>query len=534
MSEQHAELNTDPDTVDLSRVHLVGIGGAGMSGVARILLARGAKVSGSDVKDSRPVRALRSMGAEIAVGHKAESLQLTGSLPTVVVTSFAAIPKENPELQAASEHGIPVIRRSDLLAELMEGYTQVLIAGTHGKTSTTSMAVTALQGAGADPSFAIGGQLNRAGTNAHHGSGDIFVAEADESDASLLRYRPSIAVVTNIEPDHLDYFGSPENYFQVFQDFAELIENDGVLVACLDDKHTADLAVACARRGITVLGYGSSSQTRAPEVADLLVAEVTGTQVLAAGTRVWVQVRVPDAVALQNNQFVATQRDIALDYLVQTPGYHMVLNSVAAVLAGAAAGADPQKLAEGVASFAGVRRRFEYHGDVSSGALHGAKVYDDYAHHPTEVMAVLTAAREQVLAEANGGKVIACFQPHLYSRTKEFYQEFAQALSLADACVVLDIFGARETPVEGLTSRIITNAMEESVTVRYEPDMAAAPATVASLAGPHDLVLTMGAGSVTVLAPEILQHLRLVSAGEAVEPHGEELKPHAVEDQAGR
>lgn len=502
MSDMHAELNTNPDTVDLSRVHLVGIGGAGMSGVARILLSREATVSGSDMKDSRPVRALRSMGAEIAIGHCAENLELSGSLPTVVVTSFAAIPKDNPELRAAAEHGIPVIRRSDLLAELMDGSTQVLIAGTHGKTSTTSMAVTALQGAGVDPSFAIGGQLNRAGTNAHHGTGDIFVAEADESDASLLRYRPSIAVVTNIEPDHLDYFGTADNYFQVFRDFAELIADDGVLVACLDDAHTADLAVACAQRGITVLGYGTASQTRSPEVDRLVVAEVTATEVLAAGTRVWLQLRVTRGVGSTE------ESAMSLDYLVQIPGYHMVLNSVAAVLAGTAAGVDPEKLAEGVASFAGVRRRFEYHGAVDGGRFDGVKVYDDYAHHPTEVMAVLTAAREQVLAEAQGGKVIACFQPHLYSRTKEFYQEFAQALSLADACVVLDIFGARETPVEGLTSRIITNAMEESVTVRYEPDMSAVPETVASLASPHDLVLTMGAGSVTVVAPEILQHLR--------------------------
>ena len=506
------------DTIDFSRVHLVGIGGAGMSGVARILLSRDATVSGSDVKDSRPVRALRSMGAEIAIGHSAENLELSGSLPTVVVTSFAAIPQDNPELAAAARHGIPVIRRSDLLAELMDGYTQLLIAGTHGKTSTTSMAVTALQAAGTDPSFAIGGQLNRAGTNAHQGTGEVFVAEADESDASLLRYRPSIAVVTNIEPDHLDYFGTAENYFQVFEDFADLIADDGVLVACLDEKHTADLAVECARRGITVLGYGTSSQTRSPEVADLLVAEITATEVLTAGTRVWLQLRLPagihsarSAAGAKSSQRAGAKnqaQEISLEYLVQIPGYHMVLNSVAAVLAGTAAGVDAQKLADGVASFAGVRRRFEYHGEVTSGPFAGVKVYDDYAHHPTEVMAVLTAAREQVLAEAQGGKVIACFQPHLYSRTKEFYREFAQALSLADACVVLDIFGARETPVEGLTSRIITNAMEESVAVRYEPDMSAAPETIASLAGPHDLVLTMGAGSVTVLAPEILQHLR--------------------------
>lgn len=198
-------MTTSDSAIDLSRVHLIGIGGAGMSGVARILLSRGATVSGSDVKDSRAVLALRFMGAHVAVGHAAENLSIAGEKPTVVVTSFAAIPQDNPELVAARELGIPVIRRSDLLGELMEGSTQVLIAGTHGKTSTTSMAVVAMQAAGMDPSFAIGGQLNKAGTNAHQGTGDAFVAEADESDASLLRYKPNIAVITNIEPDHLDF-----------------------------------------------------------------------------------------------------------------------------------------------------------------------------------------------------------------------------------------------------------------------------------------------------------------------------------------
>ena len=229
--------------IDLSRVHLIGIGGAGMSGVARILLSRGKVVSGSDVKESRPVLALQSMGAHVTVGHKAENLTLSGQLPTVVVTSFAAIPQDNPELVAAREHNIPVIRRSDLLGELMTGSTQVLIAGTHGKTSTTSMAVVAMQAAGMDPSFAIGGQLNKAGTNAHQGSGHCFVAEADESDASLLRYSPDIAVVTNIEPDHLDFFHTPEAYFQVFDDFAARLTDTGVLVVCLDDEHAGSIDV---------------------------------------------------------------------------------------------------------------------------------------------------------------------------------------------------------------------------------------------------------------------------------------------------
>ncbi len=472
--------------VDLSRVHLIGIGGAGMSGVARILLARGAVVSGSDAKESRPVLALRSMGARIAVGHAAENLSVDGQLPTVVVTSFAAIPQDNPELLAAAEHDIPVIRRSDLLAELMEGSRQVLIAGTHGKTSTTSMAVVAMQAAHLDPSFAIGGQLNRSGTNAHHGSGETFIAEADESDASLLRYRPDVAVVTNIEPDHLDHFGTPEAYFRVFDDFADRLTEGGHLVVCLDDGHAAALGERSLTRGIDVVGYGTTAAAAAhPDIP--VAAEILGVAVSAAGSQA--RIRAGEQV---------------VDITVQTPGMHMVLNGAAALVAGLLSGGELEELADGLSGFTGVRRRFEYRGSVESGEFAGVRVYDDYAHHPTEVTAVLGAAREKVDAEGRG-RVIAVFQPHLYSRTMEFSAEFAEALSLADAAVVLDIYGAREEPVEGVTARIITDGM--TCEVAYEPDFSAVPETVRGLVRPGDLVLTMGAGSVTLLAAEILDGL---------------------------
>ncbi len=468
-------------TVDLSRVHLIGIGGAGMSGVAHILLDRGSVVTGSDVKDSRPVRALRSQGATVAVGHAPENLELAGELPTVVVTSFAAIPKDNPELVRAAAEGIPVIRRSDLLAELMEGYTQVLLAGTHGKTSTTSMAVVALQAAGADPSFAIGGQLNRAGTNAHHGAGSVFVAEADESDASLLRYKPDVAVVTNIEPDHLDYFGSREAYFQVFDDFADRVTDTGHLVVCLDDDNAAECGRRALARGVRVLGYGTAEA--AARHADIPAGAV---------------------VTAENPIRVDLPGRGSVEYTLTIPGRHMVLNSAAALLAGALAGADPERLAAGLRDFTGVRRRFELKGEVAGGPYAGARVYDDYAHHPTEVAAVLRAAREKVASEGGGARVVVCFQPHLYSRTQEFAAEFADALSLADACVVLDIYGAREAPVEGVTSRLITERIAGGTEVRLEPDFSAAPQAVAALTRPGDMVFTMGAGSVTLLADEIL------------------------------
>ena len=486
--------------IDLSRVHLIGIGGSGMSGVARILLDRGAVVTGSDVKDSRPVRALRAQGATIAVGHAEENLQLAGDPPAVVVTSFAAIPKDNPELVAAAEQGIPVIRRSDLLGELMEGYTQVLFAGTHGKTSTTSMAVVALQSAGEDPSFAIGGQLNRAGTNAHHGSGHIFVAEADESDASLLRYSPTVAVITNIEPDHLDYFGSAESYYQVFDEFADRVTDNGTLVVCLDDEAAVRCGIRAAGRGITVLGYGTAeAAARHSEIT--AGAIVTDESVEGHLTEVAVALNLPE-------------HDGTLAYHLALPGRHMVLNSAAALLACAVAGADARKLAEGLSSFTGVRRRFELRGEITAGPQTGTRVFDDYAHHPTEVHAVLSAARGKVESEGKGARVVVCFQPHLYSRTQAFTKEFAEALSLADAAVVLDIFGAREAPVEGVDSRIITDLIDETTETVYEPDFSRAPATVAAVTRPGDVVITMGAGTVTILADPILEEL----AGAAIAP----------------
>lgn len=477
-----------PHDIDLTRVHLVGIGGAGMSGVARILLDRGSVVSGSDVKDSRPVRALRTMGATVAVGHDAHNLELTGQLPTVVVTSFKAIPEDNPELQAARENNIPVVKRSDVLAALMLGKKQILIAGTHGKTSTTSMAVVALQACGLDPSFAIGGQLNRAGTNAHSGTGEAFVAEADESDASLLTYRPDIAVITNIEPDHLDFYGSEEAYVSVFDDFADrLRDTEGTLIVCLNDAAACTCGLSAQERGITVLGYGTRDAVDAhSEITPGAVVE----SIDNSGVHTQAVIRVGD------------QR---LTPTFRIPGVHMVLNGAAALLAGSLSGGELDKLVQGLSEFSGVRRRFEFHGRIEASQYEGVRVYDDYAHHPTEVSAVLTAAKEKVVS-AGKGKVIVVFQPHLYSRTMNFAAEFAQALSLADAVIVLDIYGAREQPVEGVDSRIITSQVTAPV-VRFEPNFMEVPEDVAQLAEPDDLVITMGAGSVTLLADQIVSRL---------------------------
>lgn len=490
-------MNANPITsVDqLHRVHMVGIGGSGMSGIARILLDRGIAVSGSDMKESRVVLALRAAGAQIAVGHDAANLTSGGELPDAVVISFAAIPHDNPELVAATEQGIPLLRRSDVLALLMADRRAVLLSGTHGKTSTTSMAVVGLQAAGMDPSFAIGGQLNRAGTNAHHGTGDVFVAEADESDGSFLSYSPTVAVVTNIEADHLDFYGTEEAYHEVFGAFAGRVVPGGFLVTCVDDPGAAELAERVVTgevdlaEGARVLGYGTAAAFEAHPTVPVGALIVDAETTVDGGSQA--TVRFPEFDAVRT-------------VTVRTPGRHMLLNATAAVLAGGLVDSDLDEVIDGVAAFDGVRRRFEYHGTAG-----GVEVYDDYAHHPTEVRAVLSAARDKVAARAavDGveGRVIAVFQPHLYSRTITFAEEFAGALSLADTAVVLDIYGAREDPVEGVTSRIITDRM--TVPVVYEERFSDVPERVAEIARPGDVVLTVGAGTVTMLADEILRRL---------------------------
>ncbi|GAB2863188.1 UDP-N-acetylmuramate--L-alanine ligase [Lentzea nigeriaca] len=454
--------------MSLERVHLVGIGGAGMSGIARILLARGAQVSGSDAKDSRTVLALRAQGARIAVGHDAANIdQLVGG-PTEVVVS-TAIKDSNPEYATARERGITVLRRAEALAALMEDHRVVCVAGTHGKTSTTSMLTVALQHCRLDPSFAIGGDLNESGANAHQGTGGVFVAEADESDGSFLFFSPSVAVVTNVEADHLDHHGTVEAYTAVFDSFLERITPGGVLVSCVDDPGAARLIAEARARGIRVREYGRTAS----------------------------DARIIDYKPFESGGLASVEIDgVAVEVRVAVPGEHMALNAVAALLAGLELGADQTGLLEGLAAFGGVRRRFEFKGRAG-----GVSVYDDYAHHPTEVDAQLRAARPV----AGAGRVVVVFQPHLYSRTRTFAAEFATALSLADEVVVLDVYGAREEPEPGVSGALIADQVTASV--HYEPSFDRVPALVASLVREGDLVVTMGAGDVTMLGPEIVSAL---------------------------
>jgi UDP-N-acetylmuramate--alanine ligase len=450
-------------------VHFIGIGGAGMSGIARILLARGERVTGSDARESAAVLALRALGAEVHLGH--DPAHLPEPPATVVVST--AIRESNPELAAARERGLTVEHRSTALAALTRGRRLAAVTGTAGKTSTTSMLTVALQHCGLDPSFAIGGDLATSGSGAHEGTGDIFVVEADESDASFLAYSPEVAIVTNIEADHLDHYGSPAAYVAAFDEFLGRIAPGGTLVTCVDDPGAAALADTARGRGITVRTYG-----RADGVDARLVAfrpDGPGARITASLDGVEHRLRLP------------------------VPGEHMALNALAALLAGVALGAPPEGLLEGLAGFDGVRRRFEFRGRAA-----GVAVYDDYAHHPTKVAAQLRAARDV----AGAGRVVVAFQPHLYSRTREFAREFGAELGLADEVVVLDVYGAREDPEPGVSGALVAENVPLSPEhVRFVPRWAEVPAVVAGMARSGDLVITMGAGDVTVLAPEILLEL---------------------------
>lgn len=455
--------------------HFIGIGGAGMSGIARILLARDVPVSGSDAKESPTVLALRALGARIGVPQAAANLDLLDEPPAVLVVS-SAIREDNPELVAARERGIPVIHRSQALAALMAGNNVVCVAGTHGKTSTTSMLTVALQHCHLDPSFAIGGDLNESGSNAHHGSGGIFVAEADESDGSFLAFSPDVAIVTNVEADHLDHHGTIDAYTRVFDDFVARIRPGGTLVACADDPGSAALADRAEKAGVRVRRYGFTA-------TDATAAGFTPTggssDERAGGSELTVHL---------------DGKDVLLH--VAVPGEHMALDAIAALLAGLEVGAPLDGLLEGLAAFGGVRRRFEFKG--RSG---GIRVYDDYAHNPTKVAAQLKATR----LVAGDGKLIVIFQPHLYSRTRDFATEFGASLALADEVIVLDVYGAREEPIPEVTGKLVADAVTlPAARVHYEPAFDRIPDLVASLAKDGDLVLTMGAGDVTSLGGEII------------------------------
>ena len=460
----------------LGRVHFVGIGGAGLSGIARIMLARGIRVSGSDAKDSRTIEALRALGATCHVGHDAAYVH---GADTVVVST--AVRESNPEVAEARRLGLRLLPRSAALESVMRGRRVVAVAGTHGKTTTTSLLTVALQHCGADPSFAIGGDLNESGSNAHDGSGDLFVAEADESDGAFLVYSPQVAVVTNVEADHLDNYGTPEAYRAAFDTFLDRIRPGGLLVACVDDQGARALSVTARARGIDVVTVG--------EAAD---ADLRAVDLVFAGA---------------SSRFGVVDRGRRLgEVTLQIPGRHYVLDALAALAAALRLGCPFADVARGLAAFTGTRRRMEFKGEAA-----GVRVYDSYAHHPQEIRGDLQAARPL----AGAGRVLVAFQPHLVSRTRIFGHDMGVALGAADEVVVMEVYVAREEPEPGVTGAVVAGAVPlPPEQVVFEPSWSATAGHLVERARAGDLVLTLGAGDVTLLGPEVLALLRLRERGD--------------------
>ncbi len=467
-----APLNDEP----ILAAHLIGIGGAGMSGIARLLLARGAVVSGSDSRDSPVLAALRAGGAAAFIGHRADQVPVGA---TVVISS--AVRPDNPELVEARERGLRVLHRSEALAALMAGRRPVAIAGTHGKTTTTGMVTVLLRECGLDPSFAIGGELTEGGQGAHDGAGDIFVAEADESDGSFLLYTPEVAVITNVEADHLDHYGTGEAVEEAFAEFCRKVVPGGMVVACGDDEGVRRVLHAAAphlsAHAVRTVRYGLA------EGNDVRLVDVEDTP---EGVSFAIEAR-PDETRIG-------------PVTLRVPGVHNALNAVAAWCVARHFGVSGAPALTAVRSFGGTRRRFE-----DKGAAAGVRVVDDYAHHPTEVRAVLKAAR----AVVGEGRVLAVFQPHLFSRTRIFAEDFGAALSLADEVVVLDVYAAREDPEPGVTGELVARAVRlPEDQVAYRASASDAVEEVVRRAQKGDLVMTIGAGDVTTLGPVILEALR--------------------------
>lgn len=462
-------------TVDLppgTHVHLVGVGGAGMSALAHILLERGHPVSGSDLRGGRASAALAAMGADISVGHDAALVEGAD-----VVAVSAAVPPDNAEVVRARELGMTILRRAELLDALMAGYRRVLVAGTHGKTTTTAMTTVCLQAAGVDPSFAIGGVLSEAGASAHHGSGPVFVAEADEAYNSFAHLTADAAVVTNVEFDHHDHYPDLDAVHAAFLAFLDRRpataagQRSGPAVLCLDDPGARSLRPAVAD---PVRTYGEHPD------ADV---RITDLRLDADGSRF---------------RLAEHGRDLG-EFRVRLPGRHNVTNAAGAAAAALWAGAPPDAVRDALSAFAGAQRRFQRIGEAG-----GVTVVDDYGHHPTELAATLEAARQTQPA----GRVVAVFQPHRYSRTAALGRELGQALAGADVAVVTDVYAAGESPVPGVTGMIVADAARAAgVRTTFVPTGGDLVEAVRDVVAAGDVVVTLGAGDITELGPVLLRHL---------------------------
>ena len=455
---------SQPVPDDLGTVHFIGIGGSGMSGIARILIGMGHKVTGSDLRDTSNVAALRELGATIHIGHDAANL---GNPDTVVVTS--ALWPTNPEYLLAKERGIPVLHRSAALAYLTTKNRLIAVAGAHGKTTSTGMVITGLLRMGVDPSFVNGGVIAELGASSASGTDDLFVIEADESDGSFLHYDTAVALITNVDPDHLDHYGSLEAFEAEFGKFAQGAKE---FVAISADDPGA-VRVTKLLHGKRVIKFGRTSG------AEVLLHDVD-----ASGARV---------------SFKLSFEGKTYSAILNVPGDHNAINAAGAFAVLVGLGFDPEESLAGIATFRGTERRFELHG-----VERGVSVYDDFAHHPTEVAAALSAAR----AVVGDGRLITVFQPHLYSRTRLMHREFAEALSLSDQVVVLDIYAAREDPEPGVTGQLVSDSFTNPAKVHYVPIWDDAPAVAASLASDGDFIITMGCGDVYRMVPQLLAALK--------------------------
>jgi UDP-N-acetylmuramate--alanine ligase len=452
---------------ELGPVHFVGIGGSGMSGIARLFLAAGHTVTGSDRSENHNTEALRELGATVHIGHAAANL---GDADALVFTG--ALWPDNPEYLAAVERGIPVLHRSQALAWLINGQRLIAVAGAHGKTTSTGMIVTALLETGADPSFVNGGVIQSIGTSAAAGSGELFVIEADESDRSFLLYDKAVALVTNVDADHLDLYGSHEAFDDAFVEFT-----------------------STARELVVI----SSDDPGAVRVTRALRERADAPRILTFGEDATSDVRMHSVVADGPVSFTITWQGVDYAARLRVPGVHNALNATGAFAVLVGLGFEPEATLAGIEAFGGTERRFELHGVVR-----GVSVYDDYAHHPTEVAAALSAARSVV----GEGRLIAIHQPHLYSRTQLMAGDFARVYEeLADQTIVLDVFGAREDPIEGVTGALVSERFADADRVDYLPDWQQAADRAAAIARPGDIIMTLSCGDVYRIVPQVLEAL---------------------------
>lgn len=448
-------------------IHFIGIGGVGMSGIAEVLLELGFRVSGSDLKESEVTRELEARGARIAFGHAARHIKEAD-----VVVYSSAVKQDNPEIVAAKDQGIPVIRRAEMLGELMRLKSGIAIAGSHGKTTATSLVATVLRDAGLDPTVIIGGRLNALGSNAASGKGELLVAEADESDGSFLRLHPSISVLTNIDPEHLDHYGSLEAVKEAFITFANQVPFYGLVVACVDHPNIQDILPRIDRRVMTY-GFAAHADYRARDLR-------------------------PEGLSVSFE--LSVRGDSRGRVKVRMPGDHNVLNALAAIAVADELGVSHEVIAESLAEFEGVQRRFTVVGEVG-----GVTIVDDYAHHPTEIEVTLAAAQA-----AFKGRIVVAFQPHRYTRTRDCFDDLVRAFNRADLVLITDVFAAGEEPIEGFDAERLVESMRAHGhrDVTYIPSRLELADALRERVREGDLVLTLGAGDITRTGRELMERLR--------------------------